>query len=114
MAVLELIEDQLRRNSLERITREAFISAADIIRTICIYMERTYVVSSRKPPLLELAERFYNERKARSIAHWRRIAPVVGRCAIFLKNVYTEVTFRPENRGAKRAREEFEAAATLQ
>ena len=38
---------------------------------------------------------------------WRRLTPLIGKWALFLKNLYTEVTYRPGNQGAQCAALEF-------
>ena len=46
-----------------------------------------------------------------STARWRQHALIVGRCAVVLQDLYTEVAFRPQHSGAKRALESFEMHA---
>lgn len=42
-------------------------------------------------------------------AKMRSIVRLVGRFALIIKRIYTEVSFRPQHSGAKRTREHFEA-----
>lgn len=44
--------------------------------------------------------------------HWRRIAPLAGRVALSLKDIYLEVTYRPGNQGAELCRSDFEVRAS--
>jgi len=105
------VKKRLLQLSHDKISREKFMQAAQMVRDVCMYMERTYIPAKRKTPMLELAARFYDARKPRSLAHWRRIAPLVGRWRKVLMEMYTEVKYRPGHSGAKRSRAEFEAAA---
>jgi len=56
------------------------------------------------------------ERRNRALRRWwrvRRLARTVGKAAVCFKEIYEEVvewTYRPGNKGAKRARAEFSAA----
>jgi len=45
-------------------------------------------------------------------AKMRSIVRLVGRFALIIKRIYTEVSFRPQHSGAKRTREHFEALCT--
>ena len=40
---------------------------------------------------------------------WRRLTPLIGKWVLFLKNLYTEVTYRPGNQGAQYVALEFQA-----
>ena len=44
-------------------------------------------------------------------ARLRRFAPLVGRWALFVRQLHAETSFRPGGQGAKRCRQEFEALA---
>ena len=50
-------------------------------------------------------------RRSRAFAHWRRVAPVVGRWRIFLMRTFEEVHFRPAHEGAKRCLHDLEQNA---
>ena len=106
----EAVEKRLLQLSHDAIPREKFMQVATMVRDVCMYMERTYIAFARRSPMLELAARFYDARKSRALAHWRRIAPLVGRWRKLLLEIYTEVTYRPGHSGAKRSQDEFEAA----
>lgn len=54
---------------------------------------------------------FSQARRSRAFAHWRRVAPVVGRWRIFLMRTFEEVHFRPGNDGAKRCLHDLEQNA---
>ena len=44
---------------------------------------------------------------------WRRLTLIVGKWASFLTSLYTEITYRPENLGAKQAAEHFKMYAQV-
>ena len=95
--------------------RDSFDVKAQTVRDICKYADMTYVADNQLTPIHVLAMRIFDERLAYRTAameHWRRHSTTVGKCALALREVYTEVTFRPHNSGAKRSRDEFEAAAS--
>ena len=46
-------------------------------------------------------------------AKMRSIVRLVGRFALIIKRIYTEVSFRPQHSGAKRTREHFEACTKI-
>ena len=48
---------------------------------------------------------------ARRLARLRRLAPLVGRLGRFVRLLHDEVFYRPDARGQKRCRAEFEALA---
>ena len=98
----------------EMIPREDFRMCAIMTRDVTMYMDRTYVASHKRTPVYDMAMSFYDARVPRAIAHWRRHAHLVGRCAHVFGDVYTEVCYRPQHSGAKRSREDFEAAAQQQ
>ena len=69
---------------------------------------------ARASGVADVIRLFEVARRPRLMAKWRRVARNVGRIARFVRmHIYNEVVFRPGGRGAKRAREEFEAAAAV-
>ena len=53
-----------------------------------------------------VAEPVQNRKK---FLHPWRLTPLIGKWALFLKNLYTEITYRPGNLGAECAALEFQA-----
>ena len=50
-------------------------------------------------------------RARRCLERLRRLAPLVDRWSLFVRQLHTEVSYRPGGQGAKRCRDEFEALA---
>ena len=51
----------------------------------------------------------YIYRRQYLMNRWRRLTPLIGKWALFFKNLYTEITYRPGNLGAECAALEFQA-----
>jgi hypothetical protein len=47
------------------------------------------------------------------LTKWRRLTPLIGKIAITLRTMYTEVTYRPWNKGAIAAKYNFETAPIM-
>ena len=88
----------------------------NMLRDVFMYYERSYLPKRFKymfPQKISYfaiqkfkeRERYINSVRRRLFRHAR----TVGRLVIFLKKMYNEITYRPGNKGAKRAREEFES-----
>ena len=78
-----------------------------------MYMNRNFMANGDS--VINMAKRIFQARAAhrrRAMEHLRRIAALVGKCALALKDHYRttlEITYEPGNRGYRRARDEFEA-----
>ena len=75
----------------EMIPREDFRMCAIMTRDVTMYMDRTYVASHKRTPVYDMAMNFYDARVPRALAHWRRHAHLVGRCAHVFGDVYTDL-----------------------
>ena len=83
---------------------------ASAVRDFCMYLDRTYVVTKKLKCIHEVAMDVFEERRHLALTRLRRLVPLIGRLRLFLLRSYAEVYYRPEGQGAKRCREEFEAA----
>lgn len=87
-----------------------------MLKDIFMYYEKSYLTKRFNymvPPYISyFALQKFKEREKYIESVRRRLylhARTVGRLVIFLKQMYNEITYRPGNKGAKRAREEFES-----
>lgn len=113
----DALKDRFRAHASTFRSRDHFSTAAAVTSDLCKYLDRTWVMREKRTPVQELAMEIYDapsSQRARKLSRLRRHASVVGHCACVLNVLYTEVTFRPQHSGAKRSREEFEAAVQQQ
>ena len=109
------LEERFRQHAPTTPQRSKFQLVAEFIRDTCKYLDRTLVGRLELTPIYDLAMRIFDERAAyrkAAVEHWQHHAAIVGKCALALQDIYTEVSFRPQHSGAKRSRDEFEACAS--
>ena len=107
------LESKLQEHAQTSPCSARFHRLAKMVGDLFLYMNRNFMANGDS--VINMAKRIFQARAAhrrRAMEHLRRIAALVGKCALALKDHYRttlEIIYEPGNRGYRRARDEFEA-----
>ena len=107
------LESKLQEHAQTSFCFARFHRLANMVGDFFLFMNRNFMANGDS--VINMAKRIFQARAAhrrRAMEHLRRIAALVGKCALALKDHYRttlEIIYEPGNRGYRRARDEFEA-----